>query len=80
MRVNLDKYEKVKIVYTQDKLDFVVNFILRKYTTNKIGYTIKVINETKRSSVIYVKKTIFDEFMLVCKNTRIEVRKEFEVR
>jgi len=80
MRVNLDKYEKVKIVYTQDKLDFVVNFILRKYTTNKIGYTIKVINETKRSSVIYVKKTIFDEFMLICKNTGIEVRKEFEVR
>lgn len=80
MRVNLDKYEKVKIVYTQDKLDFVVNFILRKYTTNKIGYTIKVINETKRSSVIYVKKPNFDEFMLVCKNTGIEVRKEFEVR
>ena len=80
MRVNLDKYEKVKIIYTQDKLDFVVNFILRKYTTNKIGYTIKVINETKRSSVIYVKKVNFDEFMLVCKNTGIEVRKEFEVR
>lgn len=80
MRVNLDKYEKVKIVYTQEKLDFVVNFILRKYTTNKIGYTIKVINDTKRSSVIYVKKTIFDEFMLVCKNTGIEVRKEFEVK
>lgn len=80
MRVNLDKYEKVKIVYTQDKLDFVVDFIMKKYTTNKIGYTIKVINETKRSSVIYVKKTIFDEFMLVCKNTGIEVRKEFEVR
>ena len=80
MRVNLDKYEKVKIVYTQDKLDFVVNFILRKYTTNKVGYTIKVINDTKRSSVIYVKKVNFDEFMLVCKNTGIEVRKEFEVR
>ena len=80
MRVNLDKYEKVKIVYTQDKLDFVVNFILRKYTTNKAGYTIKVINDTKRSSVIYVKKVAFDEFMLVCKNTGIEVRKEFEVR
>lgn len=80
MRVNLDKYEKIKIVYTQDKLDFVVNFILRKYTTNKIGYTIKVINDTKRSSVIYVKKANFDEFMLVCKNTGIEVRKEFEVR
>lgn len=80
MRVNLDKYEKVKIVYTQEKLDFVVNFILRKYTTNKIGYTIKVINETKRSSVIYVKKVNFDEFMLICKNTGIEVRKEFEVR
>lgn len=80
MRVNLDKYEKVKIVYTQDKLDFVVNFILRKYTTNKVGYTIKVINDTKRSSVIYVKKMNFDEFMLVCKNTGIEVRKEFEVR
>lgn len=80
MRVNLDKYEKVKIVYTQEKLDFVVNFILRKYTTNKIGYTIKVINETKRSSVIYIKKVNFDEFMLVCKNTGIEVRKEFEVK
>ena len=80
MRVNLDKYEKVKIVYTQDKLDFVVNFILRKYTTNKVGYAIKVINDTKRSSVIYVKKVNFDEFMLVCKNTGIEVRKEFEVR
>ena len=80
MRVNLDKYEKVKIVYTQDKLDFVVNFILRKYTTNKVGYTIKVINDTKRSSVIYVKKVNFDEFMLVCKNTGIEVRKEFEAR
>lgn len=80
MRVNLNKYEKVKIIYTQDKLEFVVDFILRKYTTNKIGYTIKVINETKRSSVIYVKKINFDEFMLVCKNTGIEVRKEFEVR
>ena len=80
MRVNLNKYEKVKIIYTQEKLDFVVNFILRKYTTNKVGYTIKVINETKRSSVIYVKKVNFDEFMLVCKNTGIEVRKEFEVR
>ena len=80
MRVNLNKYEKVKIVYTQEKLDFVVNFILRKYTTNKVGYTIKVMSDTKRSSVIYVRKDKFDEFMLVCKNTNIEVRKEFEVR
>lgn len=80
MRVNVNKFEKVKIVYTQDQLDFVVDFIMKKYTTNKVGYTINVVSDTKRTSVIYVRKDKFDEFKFVCKYTNIEIRKEFEVR
>lgn len=80
MRVNVNKFEKVKIVYTQDQLDFVVDFIMKKYTTNKVGYTINVVSDTKRTSVIYVRKDKFDEFRFVCKYTNIEIRKEFEVR
>lgn len=80
MRVNVNKFEKVKIVYTQDQLDFVVDFIMKKYTTNKVGYTINVVSDTKRTSVIYVRKDKFDEFKFVCKHTNIEIRKEFEVR
>ena len=80
MRVNVSKFEKVKIVYTQDQLDFVVDFIMKKYTTNKVGYTINVVSDTKRTSVIYVRKDKFDEFKFVCKYTNIEIRKEFEVR
>lgn len=80
MRVNLSKYEKVKIIYTQNQLDFVVDFIMKKYTSNKIGYTINVVSDTKRTSVIYVRKDRFDEFRFLCKYTNIEVRKEFELR
>ena len=80
MRVNVNKFEKVKIVYTQDQLDFVVDFIMKKYTTNKVGYTINVVSDTKRTSVIYVRKDKYDEFKFVCKYTNIEIRKEFEVR
>ena len=71
-----DRYEVVKLIYKQYQLNFVEEFILKKYCPNKMGYTIKVLKNNMRSSKILVRKDKLDELCFLCSNCNIGVRQE----
>jgi len=71
-----NEVEVIKIIYRQNQLDFVEHYIMKKYCPNKVGYTIKVIDDCKRASKIMVYKDRIDELIWLCSECNIEVRQE----
>ena len=79
MNMKKEKFVKVKFLYTQEQLPF-IEWLHTRYSSNKFGYIIKVGEFDKRSSILRVKESKFEEVKFLCAYTNIKVYKEFEIR
>lgn len=69
-------YRRLRVLWTQDKLEM-FEFIRDRYSDKKRGYIIKIIDEKRRSSILWIKETKLNEVKLICRNSSIELRDEF---
>lgn len=69
-------YRRLRVIWTQDKLE-VFDFIRDRYSDKKRGYTIKIIDDKNRSSILWLKETKMSEIKLICRNCGITLRDEF---
>ena len=71
-------YRKLKVVYSQDKIEM-FEFIKDKYCCNNKSYTIRVIDDTWRSTILWVKESKIMDVKLLCRNCGIKLKDEFDL-